>query len=271
MSLMLQRGPMLRPHGPPPLPLTPADLFADSEQGVWYDPSDLTTLFTDTEGTTPAGVNDTVALMLDKSGNGNHATQATAAKRPTLMQDGGGRYYLSFDGTDDGMVTLPIAPGTDKAQIFTGVDQVFGAGTGIIVEWSPIFSASANNGSFAISRAQTKISFNIRANTNAGWEPAFSQDGAETLSLQIDVFGATLSEELIPRRNGVIVQNNQSGSATGTGTLAERSLYIGARNQSQYYFNGKIYGIAIRFGQNLTTAEIGELESWMADKTGVTL
>jgi hypothetical protein len=60
----------------------PRRLFLSGEQGAWYDPSDLTTLFTDTAGTTPATVGSAVALMLDKSGRANHATQATTASRP---------------------------------------------------------------------------------------------------------------------------------------------------------------------------------------------
>ena len=47
---------------------TPAGLFALAEPGVWYDPSDLTTLFQDTAGTTPVTTpGQTVALALDKS------------------------------------------------------------------------------------------------------------------------------------------------------------------------------------------------------------
>ena len=58
-------------------------LFAASEPGAWYDPSDLSTLFQDTAGTTPVtAVEQAVALMLDKSGRGNHASQATSTKRP---------------------------------------------------------------------------------------------------------------------------------------------------------------------------------------------
>jgi hypothetical protein len=49
------------------LSFSPASLFALSEPGVWYDPSDLTTMFTDTAGTTQAAVGDAVALVLDKS------------------------------------------------------------------------------------------------------------------------------------------------------------------------------------------------------------
>ncbi|MEN6608602.1 MAG: hypothetical protein ABFD60_15255 [Bryobacteraceae bacterium] len=49
---------------------SPAELFANGEQGAWYDPSDLTTLFQDSAGTTPVtAVEQPVGLMLDKSRN----------------------------------------------------------------------------------------------------------------------------------------------------------------------------------------------------------
>lgn len=47
---------------------SPLSLFANGEQGAWYDPSDLTTLFQDSAGTTPVtAVEQPVGLMLDKS------------------------------------------------------------------------------------------------------------------------------------------------------------------------------------------------------------
>jgi hypothetical protein len=47
---------------------SPATLFALAEPGVWYDPSDLTTLFQDPAGTTPVTApSQSVGLMLDKS------------------------------------------------------------------------------------------------------------------------------------------------------------------------------------------------------------
>jgi hypothetical protein len=46
---------------------TPLSLFSAGEQGVWYDPSDLSTLFQDSAGTTPVtAVEQPVGLMLDK-------------------------------------------------------------------------------------------------------------------------------------------------------------------------------------------------------------
>jgi hypothetical protein len=49
----------------------PYALFASGEQGAWYDPSDLTTLFQNQAGTTPVtAVEQPVSLMLDKSKGG---------------------------------------------------------------------------------------------------------------------------------------------------------------------------------------------------------
>jgi len=62
-------------------------LFADGEQGAWYDASDFSTMFQDSAGTTPiTDVAQPVGLILDKSSNGNHASQATSASRPILAR-----------------------------------------------------------------------------------------------------------------------------------------------------------------------------------------
>lgn len=77
-----------------------ARLFARGEQGAWYDPSDLSTLFQDAAGTIPVtGVEQPVGRMLDKSGRGNHATQATATSRPVLS--GRVNQLISSEGFSD--------------------------------------------------------------------------------------------------------------------------------------------------------------------------
>lgn len=49
-------------------PFSPLSLFSGGAPGAWYDPSDLTTLFQDSAGTTPVtAVEQPVGLMLDKS------------------------------------------------------------------------------------------------------------------------------------------------------------------------------------------------------------
>jgi len=97
-----------------------ADLFASSEQGAWYDPSDLSTLFQDSAGTTPVTTaGQPVGLMLDNSGNGNHAVQATAAARPTYQTSPD---RATIDKVDDRMtVTVPV--GGFTGTMVLGTDQ----------------------------------------------------------------------------------------------------------------------------------------------------
>lgn len=65
-------------------------LWRNGEQGVWYDAGDLSTMYQDAAGTLPVyapgqgQVDPPVGRILDKSGRGNHAYQATTTSRPTL-------------------------------------------------------------------------------------------------------------------------------------------------------------------------------------------
>lgn len=66
-----------------PLPFNPASLFANGEQGWWYDPSNFTTLFQDSAGTTPVtAMEQSVGLQLDLS----QGAPATAG--PELVTNG---------------------------------------------------------------------------------------------------------------------------------------------------------------------------------------
>jgi len=97
---------------------SPASLFAGGTEGAWYDPSDLSTLFQDSAGTTPVTASgQPVGKMLDKSGNGNHATQATAAARPTYQT---GPARATLDKVDDRLpVTVPTGGFTSTMVLAT--------------------------------------------------------------------------------------------------------------------------------------------------------
>ena len=80
----------------------PLVLFTGGKQGVWYDPSDLSTLFQDVAGTVPVTTNDNpVGKILDKSGNNNHATQTVSAARPLYKTEPS---RLLLDKVDDSIV-----------------------------------------------------------------------------------------------------------------------------------------------------------------------
>ena len=60
--------PRFRPRNAGGVPFSPLSLFTSGVAGAWYDPSDYSTLFQDSAGTTPVtAVEQPVGLMLDKS------------------------------------------------------------------------------------------------------------------------------------------------------------------------------------------------------------
>ena len=80
----------------------PEDLFFLGEQGAYYTPGDISTLFQDAAGTTPVTADgDPVGLAVDKSGNEVNAAQSISASRPVYNVDPS---RLSLDKVDDELV-----------------------------------------------------------------------------------------------------------------------------------------------------------------------
>jgi hypothetical protein len=103
----------------------PSDLFLNDEEGVWYDPSDLSTMFQDTAGTVPVtGEGQYVGKIMDKSGNGHHGI--AVGSKPILVKDEKGLYYLDFDGISTRMESDNIDfTVTNKMTIWAGVRKMF--------------------------------------------------------------------------------------------------------------------------------------------------
>ena len=253
--------------------LYPASLFAGGTEGAWYDPSDLSTLFQDSAGTTPvAASGQPVGLMLDKSGNGNHAVQTTSSKRP-IYTEGSGLAWLAFDGVDDAMVTGAIDfTGTDKVSVFSGVRKLDDSSFGILYELSS--NTNSSNGSLwaspgysgrgSDSGAFWSASGKGTALQNATTSETFSAPQTVVQTHLVDISGDTITLRI----NGT--QEAQTSDDLGTGNFGSYPLFIGARNQSSLYFKGNLYGLIIP-GKAALADEIASTEAYMAAKSGVTL
>ena len=106
---------------------TPEELFKNGEQGVWYDPTDLATMYQEHTGGSPVTANgQPVGLMLDKSGNALNALQPISTQRPTYNTDPS---RLTLDLVDDSLAfTVPtggidgyMVVGTDDGTASYGV------------------------------------------------------------------------------------------------------------------------------------------------------
>jgi hypothetical protein len=241
----------------------PALLFGSGEQGVIFDPSVVASLSQDSAGTTPVtAAGQPVGRMLDLSGNGNHATQATAGKRPTYQTDGT-LHWLVFNGTSSAMVTPSIDfTATDEMSVFAGMRKLSDAATAILAELST--AAGFNAGSFYLLGSVTTGAYQGR--TAGTLQPTvdsavYSAPKTAVLSLLGDIS----LDSLAIRVNQA--ETSSSGDQ-GTGNFGNFPLYIGARNQTSLYFNGNLYGLTVR-GALSDGTTLSKSESLMAAKTGV--
>ena len=265
-DLSVTSAPMRARHG-----WHPGWMFRGGAQGAWYDPADLATLFQDSAGTVPvAAAGDPVGLMRDKSGNGNHAIQVTAAARP-VYRNVGARHWLEFNGVNQFLVTPTITPGTDKAQVLIGLQKLANSGSGIVIEHS--VDLNTHPGTFYLLAPVTSGAVRSYGATSKGSAMAIAfmagnsipSPSTNVVSMHSDI-GA---DNLTVRADGSIVV--QSVANQGTGNFLANPIYIGMRGGVSIPFNGNIYGLILRFGPNLTDEEITRAERYIATKTGVAL
>lgn len=251
-------------------PSSPIRLFGSGEQGAWYDPSDLSTLFQLSTDTTPnVTVGDPVGKILDKSGRGNHATQTTLPARPILRQDAAGRYYLEFDGIDDFLFTGNVNfTGTDKITVCAGIRKLSDTTPTVtfIVELSS--AAESNNGAFVLTG---RNNFSARRYTFGSKGSIFAGSGTDSTVYDAPItnvltgIGNISGDYAGLRINGSLI--NSVTSDQGAGNYRNYQLYIGARLAGNFYANIRIYSIIIRGAQS-TDEQISATEAWVNRKTG---
>ena len=249
----------------------PVSLFASGEEGALFLPGP-TTCFTDTAGTTAAGAGDSVARINDTSGNGNHATQATAAARPVLQQTAGGLWYLDFDGVDDGMATASIDfTSTDKMSVFAGVEKDSESQVGFILETSNNFSFNTGSLYMAVNSSSGTVDYEVTSRGTATAVPALlaTSDDAQPALAVISATHDISGDSSVLRVNGA--QVDEAMADQGAGNFGDYPLNIGARNNAaSVFFDGRIYGLIVR-GATSTAQEISDTETFLAARSGVTL
>lgn len=233
---------------------TPASLFAAGEQGGWYDPSDITTLFQDTAGTVPVtATGQTVARINDKSGRGNNLTQANAAARPLYTTDAGGRPLLRFDGTDDFLAgTMPVAQmggNLSKTMFWAGRHT-----TTIAFDNRTKASYGTAGGVFSLIQSTDRLF--------AQWSSDVTQAGAATTNREVWAAIKNVNE-LSLNVNGVQVIPPTTRPAVN---IVSNVFEIG-RFITGSFMNGDCYGLIFVAGLPSVSAPT----AWLAEKAGVVL
>lgn len=246
-------------------------LFANGEQGFFYDPNDLSTMFQDAAGTVPVtATGQPVGLIRDKSGRNNHAFQTVSASRPILQRNATtGAYYLAFDGVDDSLQTSSINfTATDKVNLFAGVRKLSDASSANLVELST--STASQNGSFHLRTPSNSGLANLDWSSKGTARVFATSPSVYTSPTSLVIFtkGNISEDSAILRVNGVQVASSIADQ--GTGNYGNYPLYIGRRGGTENPFNGHIYGL-IGIGKLTSDSETAAIEKELAKRMGVTL
>jgi hypothetical protein len=173
--------------------------------------------------------------------------------------------YLKFDGTDDSLSTGTIDPGAvDKAQVFAGARKLSDAARSMLVEFSA--ATASNSGSFhleapsaaGVNNFYWRSKGTIVADVNA---TGFAAPTTRVLTGLGDIAGD------ISRFRVNATQVGETTTNQGTGNFLAYPLYIGRRGGTTFPFNGRLYSLIVRFGANLSDAQIASTETWVNGKT----
>lgn len=250
---------------------TPANLFIDklAYRGAWFDASDLTTLFQDTAGTTPVTTaGQTVGLMKDKSGNGNHLTLTNA----TLGSDGT-LFWIVFDGSS-----------TD-AQFVASGNSIFSfsgycmATMGMLLDSIGTFKdiLHVNDGSNV-----TRFGLSTQASSSQLEVIAHRQTFATETNVNAVLAkpnGAHVWTAFAKFANGVTSLTRDKTVASGTGTLSSTGVTDGNNSTGVWIgnYSGVINAAMQFYGAILLSSELdisslqSEIETWVGSKVGLTI
>lgn len=247
---------------------SPGALFGVGDAGLWFDPSDRLSLFQDTGGTIPVtATGQAVARVNDKSGNGTHATQPISAARPIYRLDSGGRAYLEFDGVDDFLVTATVTPAADKTQLIAGVRKLTTAGYQTLCELSTDAGGfSGTLSMLATSPGDGNLGYIFSKGSVGQAALAAHPPGANSV---LTGLGDISGDSLVLRIDGV--QAAQASGDQGSGTYQPYPVYVGMRAGNSIPFNGRLYGLMLRFGPSLSAPDLALAETFMGKKIGMSL
>lgn len=231
----------------------------------WWDPSDSATV------TTASGA---VSQLNDKSGLGRNATQGTANNRPSYSGTINGRNVMTFDGTNDFLVTGLESNTLTGFATFFCVCQAS-------ADWT---DADANNKSPLYGRNSSDLAAsyglnlsNISGNNalNVTWRGGgFNAINGPTVAKGTPqlLVGSLNSTTRFRRVNGTATNVSLAGTA-GTNAAAGNFLNIGQDPPAGVLnrFWKDLIGEILVYDRTLTTDEIKKIESYLGKKYGITV
>jgi hypothetical protein len=256
---------------------------------LWLDASDASTLYDATSGGSLVAADGGVARWEDKSGNGRHATQGTASRRPVRKAAiQGGKDVLRFDGSatagdadrmqitnstsmfnflhqSSGTVFCVLINGTtnDYNRVMVWLDSGgVGAATGYLFAYADRAAQGENN----------MLASGGGASVNAYYTTANNYVDMQVAKVYTNVVNATASaaSRSLLYKNGSL--NAAVNSATGSNANnATYNMMIGGGgdNTGTLPFQGDILEMII-YDSALSSTDRAAVETYLLAKWGIT-
>jgi hypothetical protein len=178
--------------------------------------------------------NGFVVTFYDQTGNGEHATQATAANQPRIVNAGVYDGRLIFDGTNDSLSISSLTMGAAQAAFYAKMQLPTATGVHILFEQSANYNSNAQS-CVAYLDTSTSGKLNMSSRNTTGAADYRLQHFPSTAStfLQFSLLynrALTGTAEEAAYQSGVaLTPSTTAGTADQTGVYSSYDLYIGAR------------------------------------------
>ncbi|WP_413219077.1 hypothetical protein [Tritonibacter mobilis] len=231
-----------------------------------WDPSDLSTLYQDAAGTIPAGVDDPVRLMLDKSGNGYDISAPSDTTRP-FLRSSGGLFWLETDGIDDRMeLSSRMGLATDPAlTVCAAIEKSAADGSDYRVFHLGSFGAGSIAGSVGIGAGNGN---SWRFNNGNRVFPVTTADAPEVITWEraaVSTYGESkmFYDDVEQTADSVV---NPDFNPTDTGA----AFTIFSQQSGNNNFRRKLHGMIV-FDKVLAPADLLKVQGYLARKQGRSL
>lgn len=231
---------------------------------AWYDALDASTLWTTPSRSAQPSDTDDVGAWDDKSGNGNHVENSTAAACPHYSEGafGTGQHGVHFDAVSSHELK------NSSHYMPTGAVTVVVVCKSSLAAAKSVISVHNNTWVMAFEFSSSKTILRRGSTNFTYFDPA-----AETADGQQHIFefsspGQSTSD---PANNAFYIdgaaQNIESTNAGAAGGYAGSTLYVGSAGLNGVYFDGPI-GELIVFSKQLSASERSALNAYLKDRWG---
>jgi len=219
------------------------------------DYGDASMLAVEPDGSTPISIGLGIGRVLDKSGAGNTAAQATSTSRAIWRGT-----YAAFDGVDDSVSTIANfdLTSTPFVTLVMGVRKRSDASRGVAVGFGPTSAV----GGLALELPSAALN-NVLMRTSNGTTTGMTMPAPATMVIVAEYRIGGLNRLTV---NGVAVTSNNALTGSFGSFVLDVGRLLGAGTAAAI----DLYELQL-IGAELTTDQKTMLSQYMAQKTGIVL